>query len=526
MTIEKVTPLPEQEWAIKRILSEKTKRALIADDMGFGKTVIAAETLLRLAPKRALIIGVKDTFGTFDNPDDKGWAGTILAQSDGAVRLRRMNSTKPGLEAYADFMAGVDGWYFVGIEWFRTQDWEQIPDLDREGNVQYVFDKKTDEPVIDKRTGEQKVKTKAKQKKVFHKKAKLKIGELMLVLDEIHLSAANRGSQSRKTLNTIRDADWIIGLSGTPVGNEFENWWSITNLLWRPVAGTSFVDWVTENCIVVAEPIGGGKFANKVVGEKVPGNWVSQLPCFIRRENDDKPPEPFLLPVELTPQQRMQYDQMVTDMLAYVPREADGTFTEDILMASVPVSQRQRLRFMTLGDVIINEGGEVDFAYNTNSAKLGALQWLVDQWPGHQVLIFTASKKFAKVAAARMHASGYPTGVWTGDSSTQDRARLKQDFLDGKIRYIVGVIQAMATGLDGFQKVSNRLIWLDEVEGNPSLMRQAQARLYRRGRKLDGGGWVEVKLVARDTWDLGVMQGLVQKEGMLRASMPVAASAI
>jgi hypothetical protein len=106
---------PEQEAAIVRMMGEDTHSILLADAMGAGKTVRAAEWGIRLGFERVLIIGVKDTYAA--------WSGRLEAQSDGDVRLRRLDSTKAGREAFADFLAGKPGWFFSGSQWLTTQDY-------------------------------------------------------------------------------------------------------------------------------------------------------------------------------------------------------------------------------------------------------------------------------------------------------------------------------------------------------------------------------------------------------------------
>ena len=126
--------------------------------------------------------------------------------------------------------------------------------------------------------------------------------------------------------------------------------------------------------------------------------------------------------------------------------------------------------------------GEIFFALDTQSTKLVELFKLLHLYGDQPVAIYTDSKRFAKVTTARLQAAGYNAAEWSGDVSSKQRDEIKQGFLDRKIQYLVAVIPAFSTGLDGFQTVCNKIAWLSESK-NHILNNQALVRFFRPGRQ-------------------------------------------
>lgn len=498
--LPKQTPRPRQEEKILAALREPTKAVLIGDDPGLGKTLIGAEVIVRGGFKRVLVVGIKDTYAQ--------WAERLGAQSEGAILLRRIDSSKAGQQAWDDFMTGAEGHFFIGLQLLSSRDW----------TTEVKLSPVTGEPIpiLDKQTG---VPTGAVEKKSVRLKTYAKIAPVdMLVVDEIHLIAANRKSNGFKTLFTF-PREWIMGLSGTVFGNKFENFWAIGRVMWPEHVDASFIRWRREYCTTDSTVVRGKEIVS-VTGEREPGRFASELPCFIRDEAEE-PPAPTLTWVDLTPPQRAQYHSIESENLAWL--EAHTPSGYDALITDVPIAQRQRLRTATLGEMRFNEDGEVTFDVDTTSAKLQRLGQVLHspEWRGQKALIFLSSKAFAYVATERMRRAGERVEMYNGDTSSKKRDEIKDRFINEDLQYIVGNIVAMGTGLDGFQAVCSRIVWLEELEGNPSQMRQARDRVWRPG--VDVEAFQQVKILARDTLDEGVFHGLQRGAVDQRASMRAAA---
>jgi hypothetical protein len=477
-----------QENNIQSFIDEPTNAGLIADDMGGGKMGQACEVVVRLGATRTLFIGVKETWEQYRD--------RLYTQSDGQLVARRIDSTKAGQVAFADFLAGEQGHYFAGHQYLTAQDWEHLPVVDDEGQPVYVTDKKTGLPTA-------KQETKRQQIGVFRKIKPVDI----IIADEVHIYA-NRKAIGRKTLITIK-SERKLAMSGTWYGNRFENAWSVTRWLWGSLIEPNFYSWRREHCIMKEVYVAKDKTRPQVTGELVEGSFVASLPCYFRHEMP-KPPEPKKVYVDLTPIQRAQYDELEADLLTWLKSHKGAA----PLVADLPITLRSRLRTATLGEMSFDENDEIQFAEDCISSKLHALRGVLDHYGDQPVLIYTDSKRYAKVVVKRMLAAGYDVAEYSGDTSEKERGEVKRRFLAKELSYIVAVIPAFSTGLDGFQRVCSKIVWLSESE-NQVLNSQATARLHRPGMI---GEFEHCKILARDTLDLEVFGRLVAAELSRNAS--------
>ena len=518
-----------QEETITRILSEPTKSALVADEVGQGKTLISSEVILRAGWERVLIIALPDTFGQ--------WAERISLQSDGRIELRPMNTSKPGTENYRAFMAGEAGVYAAGIAWltqkdFGYQDKWQIEQVGTERIKRPVFkiDKKTNEWKLQARKrgtiGPEMEPARVRERKHLFTLRKMKAPLDAVIFDEAH-AVANHKSVQRVTLLTLAP-EWKIAMSATWSGNSFEHAWSIPRWLWpdRPDIIPAYWDWREMWCRVETtldeegKPVYvRGELMKHVAGEKDPaGTFVRTLPLYLRSESQDRVPDPHVVLCDPTPQQAAQYEELQRDLMTWVTNwEGD----EEPLVVDMPGSLYSRLRQVALAELSFAPDGSVTIADDAASAKLGPLRGLVDsRYAGQQVGILTDSKVYAKFVAARMQAAGYSAIAYTGDTSKKERERIKAAFIAGEYQYLVGTVQSMGTGLDGLQRVCNKVIRLSLPDGNPSLEVQSVGRFFRTGRTLANGGFELVDIQVRGfEVDKASAQRLIAKAWAMRSSI-------
>lgn len=483
VTLDALVLRPDQEAIVRGTLEELTigtLSALWGSEMSTGKTVQACELIIRGAYQRVLIIGVKDTYAQ--------WAERLEAQ--GGPELHRIDSTVSGRENYAAFLAGERSIFFVGVQWLQEQDWDSV----------LVGDKST-----------------PKQRFTFKKIPTLDL----VVFDEVHM-AANRRALARRTLGTIPTVR-KLAMSGTFYGNKFENVHSITRWLWPDEIEPSFVQWKDDWCSTET-PLGRGgqpvtgKFGpvKKITGEKVPGEFVKTLPRYYRLDSPSGPvPAPEILMVDLSPAELVGYEQMLEESLMWLQAHPGL----EPIVANLPIVKRTRMRQACLGVMSVNEG-EIYYDIDTHSSKMFALKSVLDRpdWSGRQVGIYTESKRFAKVLVARMQRGGLKAAEWSGDVPSKKRDEIKRAFLAGEIQYIVAVISSFGTGLDGFQEVCNRVVWVSESDNAKDNI-QAICRFWRTGGDL--ADFQHVKLVARGTIDEGIVVRNDYATSSARATMAV-----
>ena len=441
--LEKLTPTPEQEEAIVKMVSEKSGGALNASTMGAGKTLKAVEVVRRRGDKIVLLIAPLGT--------RLGWKATFERQGVQSP-FRWINSTKNGKENLQDWMWGQDGIYFVGTEYFVRLGWE----------------------------GKKRSTVWAKQPDI-------------VLFDEAHRSQ-NRNSKTYKTLKQIK-APMKISMSGTPTGNSFEGAWAVTKWLWPDAIDNSYYLWRGKWCALEYDHFDPS--GSKVVGEKEPGAFFNSLPCYIRLESElDVPLVEEQVFVELSATQRQAYEKLEKDMILWIENNP--------LVVEFPVTLRTRLRQATLGMFSVTKEGEVVFKNDCKSTKLEVLEDILrNQIDDEPALILTDSRKFADVICARI-----PGAVpWHGEVSQSKREEHKVNFIEGRVKYIVAVISAIAEGVDGLQHATRNIVWVSRSD-NRILNEQAMKRVHRHGQTRQVHSF---DIVALDTYDSGVISTQLQK---------------
>lgn len=432
------------------MVNEPSGGVLQASDLGTGKTLMAVEAALRFAGDGVIVVSAP--LHTY-----YGWFDTLFGQTNGTRQFRKVdNKTKLGKNNLEALQWGTKGWYFVGREFFRLQDWSNIP--------------------ID-----------------------------VMIHDECH-SLQNRKSKGFKTARNV-DARLTIAQSATWFGSSFEGAWAVLRVVYPDhdgigmFADRSYHRWVRNWCQTEYDWFAEGNL--KIVGEKNLGQLAQEIPCYINLRNTaTDEPELINLYVDLSTRQRTLYTQMERDGVAWL--------AENPLVAELPITQRVRLRQLTLGETVVSDDDVVDFDVNCRSSKLDAVIGLLDDLVGEQVLIATDSAKFAKVAAARL--GGY---AWTGDSPQSEREQMKQHFIDGELRIIVATQAAISEGTDGLQRACRVLIELSKSD-SPILNQQMLGRLNRTGQTKRV---VVYRVMARGTLDDPQADTLLAKELQMRASM-------
>lgn len=419
--MERLTPDPEQEAAIKKMVASPTSAALNASLYGTGKTLVTVEIIGRLGHSVNLIAAPKNT--------RYSWEHTIKRQYPDVDVYHIRNDTKDGRAASELFQSGHPGWYIIGRELLLGK------------NMAPLLEKP-----INKYVG-------------------------VLAFDECQ-SWSNRKSQGFGRIKKF-NPQYKLALSATPFGNKFQNLWAIVRWLWGDVAAArSFWVWVREWCKTAYNPF--TPQTPDVVGEAVEGAFVSTLPTYVRLEADFGEPMHEEIVVALSAKERKIYDTLKKQMIVWLG--------ENPLILKFPHTLRMRLRQISLGEVTVTDEDVVDYPLDMKSTKLDTLFEIINEIPDEPMLVLTHSKKFAKVVEYRMQEAGLRAFSWTGDTTEKQREKIKQFFIDGDIDYIIATPGAIGEGTDGLQHRARVMVWLSRDE-NGMLNEQAFRRLYRRGQE-------------------------------------------
>jgi SNF2 family DNA or RNA helicase len=356
-----------------------------------------------------------------------------------------------------------------------------------------------------------------------------------IIADEVH-RASNRKAQVFRALKGLK-CDHKLAMSGTATGDRPDNLWAVLNWLW-PSYYTSYWKFVDHYCVreQVADPSGETNGYTKLVGVQNIASLMEEMrPFYVRhlkRERCcDHHPQgvmPWLkektydtIWVDLSPTQRRFYEQMRKEMVAWV-----GEHEDTPLAVGVVVAQMARLSQMALATPVVvgkkwvwrvvttPEGDKVkervevdDVRLIEPSSKLDAMMELLQDHPDKKFVIVSASKQAIYLAQARLTAKGIKSHALTGDTPEPERHGMVKRFAEDDSQVFLGVIEAMAEGIDGLQHATDTMVFLNR-SWRTMMNKQCEDRLHRGGQK----DTVQIiDIMARNTVDLGRKQKLEEK---------------
>jgi superfamily II DNA or RNA helicase len=465
-----------QEDAVQYMMRpESDGAALLAFDMGLGKT---RTSLMFAAARGDQVVLVCAPLATLDS-----WAETAKTYLP-HLPVRRIENSKQGVPALADFDWRKPGVYLVGHEYWERLAWNSVLVKKR---------RKTDPDRFRKIDSGQ-----------WSRPGPDGTPGYLLVFDESHRSA-NIDSWTHRALLILR-ADFYLALSGTFFGDKFSGAYGATRWLWphrTDIIPEKMSRWIALWASTVFDRYAPLKV--RVVGEQDNGAFVSSLPCYIRVETNMPPAVVHAEWVDLYDEQRRIFDELDRRMVAWIE--------ENPLVVSISPTKRVRQRQATLAmPSLVYEGNElreVYFEENAISAKTDRLvDMLKNELVGQKTLVLTDSQKYARILTYRLNREfGEGTAAeWSGKVTRKNRVTVKSDFIEGDLRIIVGVPAAMGTGTDGLQHASHHVVMMSRSDRRID-NEQAIARLNRTGQQHEVHVWY---VLARATIDAGQQSRQVQ----------------
>ena len=443
--------------------------AVLADDMGTGKTVQSVMTLERANAYPALIVCPNSVKRTWADEFAK-WAPhrKVVVVSGSATKRRKL------LAEDADV-------FVVNYESMRLHT-----RLAGYGSIR-LLDKEKEPGELNRMWG-------------------------AVVADEAHRVKAPKAKQTR--------ALWAIGetalrrlcLTGTPVANDPADFWTLLRFV-SPKEWPSRSKFIDRYCATAFNPFGGVD----VVGLKPETRdefFRVVEPRFLRRQKaivlPQLPPKVYVRrSVELAPKQAKVYKSLRDGMVAELDSGTIESFDSLSLLTRLsqaacayPVVEEQEQEDGSVKKVITEL---VD-----PSAKLDALDDILAE-TDEPVVVFAASRKLIELASARLTKRGVEHACITGTVSEQDRDIAKARFQAGGLKVLLLTLGAGAAGLT--LTAAPTLVFLQRswslVEN-----RQAEDRIHRPGAEK----WESVTIidiVAEDTIEDNVADALEGKSDML-----------
>lgn len=455
--------LPEQRAAVK-VMAER-RRAILADDMGKGKTVQSIATIEEFSLRNGqvegpkLIIAPASVMGGWSRELHRWLEDPNVVLAGGSVPAKkRQGVIEEAIESNA--------WLIVNWEQLRVEKVKVKKKL-RNGGTRTVTETRMKQPLFEETEW------------------------LGVVADEIH-RAKNKDAAQTKGLWRVQ-GQVMLGATGTPIMNSPDEIWSILRWMWpdqyheqgarrNAIAYWSFyedfVDYWEDH------------FGKKVItGVKNPDALRFALKDkLIRRVWKGKGRKRIYEAVSLNPGQQKLYDEAEKAMWLAVEKDVAAGNKEAIEFAARAAAGESSAtlwqipsggaRMVRLQQIIENPallGGDDD------SAIMDYLeQKFADSRPEPWVFFFKY-KESCEIFAKRLRSKhGAAVGVYHGDVKPANRTKLEDDFQAGAIDAMVGTIGAMK---EGITLTRSHLMGFGSRDFVPDNNEQCEAREDRIGQQ-------------------------------------------
>lgn len=336
--------------------------------------------------------------------------------------------------------------------------------------------------------------------------------------DEIHRIKDPASKVSRAFKAATGNAEFRIGLSGTPIASTPEDLFSPLNWLF-PEAYPSKNKYIDRFCIT-ADSAWGGKIVIGIRPE-MEAEFFQGIDPFTRRMSKEVI-LPFLPPVvydrrdvEMGTKQKKAYEQMRDKMIAEV---ADG----EIVYTTSPLTKMTRMlqfssayaeiEYRDVYNPIVDAVENKPYVRLSDpSCKLDAFMDDLEDFGEESVVVFAVSSQLINMLSARLDKLKIPHGLITGDQDAKEREMHMENFQAGKTKYILCTIAAGGTGItltQGSTAVFLQRSW-SMIENL-----QAEARVHRIGSEKYSSIRI-VDYVTTDSSEEVVFRAVAEKSNQL-----------
>jgi len=408
----------------------KSRRALLADEPGLGKTAQAIRALKKMFDEGqevfpALIVCPNTLKSNWEREFDRWWPGVNVSVVKGSAVQR-----KKAFEEKADV-------YVINWESLRTHS-----KLLSYGSI--ALARCEDCGGHDSRVTLNRCEVHARELNLIDFKS--------VIADEIHRSKDPKSKQTRALWAATGEADIRYALTGTPIANDVVDLWPILHWL-DPKEWPSKTKWIDRYVDTMINAFGG----MMVIGLKptMSEEFYAGINPRMRRMLKAKvlPWLPKVMTerrdVEMGAKQAKAYKQMLQNMIAMLENE-EG-ITGDALVAPNPLTQTIRLlQFANAyAQIEVTEAGEEQVTLSEPSCKVDAL--MDDMKNGDfgddSVAVCAVSRQLIDILSARLTKEGIAHGLITGAQDSDERQRAIDDFQAGKTKWILFTAQAGGVGV-------------------------------------------------------------------------------
>ena len=385
------------------------KRAVLADDMGTGKTVQTIMALQAIQEDEdseydvfpILVVCPNSMKHTWKREFDKWWPGLEVKVVQGTAAKRRKIIEDPDLDVI------VMNWESLRLH-TRLAPYGSIRLTDAE-----------------------------KQPKELNRRRWMTV-----VADEAHKLRDPKSKQTRATWWVGKTAHYRFALTGTPVTNAPDTMWSMLHFV-SPENWPRKSSYIDRYCLSAFNSFGGLEVIG--VRPEMSEEFFSILDPMMRRMPKDvvlKQLPPIVRQrryLEMGTKQGRAYDDMLDGMLTKLE---DG----DAIIAPTVLAQLTRLVQFSSSLACLDEHGDVRLSEPSN--KLDALMDDLDELGKDEpVVIFAQSRQLISLAAKRLEDKKISYRMVVGGQNETERQQHVDDFQAGRARAMLVTIAAGGVGL-------------------------------------------------------------------------------
>lgn len=447
---------PYQESGV--VFLAKTKRALLLDEMGTGKTIqtiraLMADSQTGGVPFPAIIVAPNNMTITWQKEFEKWWPGVKAVVVKGSADQRRKVIKKP---------AHV---YIINIESVRLHSkLHYFPGSHRLKRCEKC-DKTASDAVPPTRCE-------------MHPREFNEIQWKTVIVDEAHRMKNPQAKQSMAIRALVTPAtEYVYALTGTPIGDSPIDMWPALHLI-DPEQFPSKNSYIDRYCFLSYNIFGG----TQVVGlnPQTKDEFFRVVDPLTRRM--PKAAVLKFLPekvystryVEMNAKQRTAYEQMDKNQIAILGTEYIG-----ITVAANPLTELTRLTQFASAFAGVDENGQVRLSAPSN--KIDALLEILDESGDEPAVVFAQSRQLIELAAVALKKAGVSYSMIVGGQSPDEREAAKTSFQDGHVRVVLCTIAAGGIGITLTR--SQRAIFLQRSWSNIE-NKQAEDRVHRIGSEI------------------------------------------
>jgi len=418
---------------------EIAKQALIADEMGSGKTIRLIRTVARQNPDSlpVLVIAPNSMKYTWKKEFEK-WSDLRVAVVEGTAAKRRK-----AIDTITNGEADV-----------LVMNWEGLrlhSKLKSYGNKSLTEAQKKSKELNAVEWG-------------------------TVIADEAHRAKDPNAQQTRALWAVSERAKFRYAATGTPIANNPGELWSIMHFV-APDDFPRKTKFVDRYCLQHFNPFGG----MEIVGVRPDtAEELQQImnTRMIRRLKDVVLPHlpPKTYSTRLTPMEKKQadaYNQMADHMLAKLE-------SGEVTVATNPLAMLTRLSQFACAYATTDDGGNVRLTDPSN--KLDAMMEIIEEAEGEQIVFFAESRQLIEMAEERLRKAKVSFGSLHGNVPVEVRAENMERFQNGELRIMLVTLGA---GGEGVTLTAARIAVFLQRSYSLVKNKQAEDRIHRPGQDAD-----------------------------------------